>query len=374
MHRCFDPYFVKWKITYFLPDFWLRPADHAPPHWRRLLLLSPSPPTRPRPLPERRRRSPCCLYVPAQGDAARWLIIDVRMRSNSPNMDHSTDHSAGHADIQTTFRGRVRRLLRPKSTEAQATPVIRSLRPMPQLTRGSQLQQRLVQHLAGAPVDQLLTALDMFCAPATSRRPTALTPRHVILILGVQVQLEGRPNPRLELRVQNAYRLAGIYPQAPLVVSGAYVKGPFDTPSVTPIDPDQLVEANAMRLRLQELGVPAERIYTETRAQHTVGNFAHGYAKIEDKLLPILGQVDHITLSMEPYHAPRAARIAAAMAHTLPKPPTLHVSMSERLGPHLPQGVDVYTKRRPVLLCLEPEAIANLTRCQREKVILAHGW
>ena len=247
---------------------------------------------------------------------------------------------------------------------------------MPQLSRGSQLQRTLIHHLGRAPVDQLPATLDMFYAPATDRRPTALTPRHVIMVLGVQVQVEGLPNPRLELRVQNAYRLACLYPEAPLVVSGAYVKGPFDRPSVSPIDPDHLVEATAMRHRLQELGVSAERIYTEHRAQHTVGNFAHGYAKIEEMLLPAWEQVDHITLSMEPYHAPRAARIAAALVHTLqvPKPPTLHVSMSERLAPHLQQGLNLYSKGRPVLLCLDPEAIANLTRCQREKVILSQGW
>lgn len=245
--------------------------------------------------------------------------------------------------------------------------------PLDHIMRRQALVSGLSRTLRGAPTAHLQAALACFDAGRPSVAATAHAPKHAILVLGVAVFEDDAPNPHFEARVHAACALALRCPDAAVVVSGAYVARPYVASPIGQAPDPSRVEALAMQRRLVAMGVPKERIIAEPEARHTVANFAYGYAKIETDLLAKWGRLDHLTVSMEPYHTVRAARIAQALIQTVTPETQLHLVMT----PHVQAQLRPLTRQERAVqargLC-DAQTLANLNRCQNEKRILASGW
>jgi uncharacterized SAM-binding protein YcdF (DUF218 family) len=241
------------------------------------------------------------------------------------------------------------------------------------IMRREELFHGLSTGLIAQPVQHLPDALRVFDASYAHHRPAPGAQNHAIVVLGVPVREGDGPNPHLAARVHRAHELAQLHHQAPLIVTGAHVQHP----SVAHPAPGSIVstqvEAHAMREMLVGLGVSPSRIIAEPHAEHTVGNLAYSYQKIEAELMPVWGTVAHLTVCMEPYHAVRALRIAAALIASRMPTARLHMALAARLDAKLRR----LSSREHKLVernLIGVQGLANLNRCVKEKWLLAEGW
>jgi hypothetical protein len=110
---------------------------------------------------------------------------------------------------------------------------------------------------------------------------------HAIVVFGAALATNGAMKPKLVSRLQQALKLARLYPEAPLVLSGGNQKA-------------GITEAYAMRDWLKLEGVSTNRMHLEDRARDTVGNAVYCAT-----ILETLG-VTHVTLVTSANHIRRA--------------------------------------------------------------------
>lgn len=186
---------------------------------------------------------------------------------------------------------------------------------------------------------------------------------HLIVVLGVPVDLDGHIGAGLKARIDRAVYEAQQDPQATLLVSGAAVS-PFARAN-------GWVEAYAMKLGLVAAGVDPSHIMVEPNALSTMHNAAFGWQLVRESHLFEQGRpVDEVTLVAEPYHAVRALRIFAAVLQQEPSPPLLHFAAAQALQPHA-------TRHRPerhMPSLTDAGFLAALDRCIEEKFKISRGW
>ena len=110
--------------------------------------------------------------------------------------------------------------------------------------------------------------------------------RHAIVMLGAGLETNGTAKAKLVARLKQGWKLARIYSDAPIILTGGNPKG-------------GMTEAYAMSLWLLKKGVSRKRLYLEDQARDTVGN-----ACFSATILKKLG-VTHITLVTSNNHIRR---------------------------------------------------------------------
>jgi hypothetical protein len=109
---------------------------------------------------------------------------------------------------------------------------------------------------------------------------------HAIILLGAALETNGTIKVKLSARLQQALKLARMYPAAPIVVTGGNQKC-------------GITEAYAMSLWLQSQGICTNRLHLEDQARDTVGN-----AVFSSRILKRLG-ITHVTLVTSANHMRR---------------------------------------------------------------------
>ncbi|HET6343475.1 MAG TPA: YdcF family protein [Myxococcota bacterium] len=200
-------------------------------------------------------------------------------------------------------------------------------------------------------------------APA---RPGGRSPQarqHLIAVLGVPCQADGRPTPALQTRIDLAASLAKTYPKATIVASGAAVQGQAST------------EADAIVRGLQAAGVSARRIWRDPFATTTLGNVAYIGALLP-RIEAVLGRpIKHATIVAEPQQAVRALRLFAVAKPFASM--TLHSAPSERVpglapGQHYPPNR--VSRRHVQRGQVTSSQLVNLERVMDEKRKMLLGW
>jgi vancomycin permeability regulator SanA len=110
---------------------------------------------------------------------------------------------------------------------------------------------------------------------------------HAIVIFGAALETNGTIKVKLISRLQQGYKLAKLYPKAPIIVSGGNQKG-------------GVTEAYIMSQWFLRKGVSSKRLFLEDQARDTVGNAL--YSAI---ILKKLG-ITHVTLVTSYSHIRRA--------------------------------------------------------------------
>jgi DUF218 domain len=113
---------------------------------------------------------------------------------------------------------------------------------------------------------------------------------HAIVVLGAALETNGAIKAKLIGRLQQGSKLARIYPEAPIIVTGGNQKG-------------GITEAYAMSLWLQKEGVRSDRLYLEDKARDTLGNAVFSCA-----ILQKLG-VTHVTVVTSANHIRRGLAV-----------------------------------------------------------------
>jgi tetratricopeptide (TPR) repeat protein len=106
---------------------------------------------------------------------------------------------------------------------------------------------------------------------------------HAIIVLGAALETNGTIKVKLSARLQQALKLARMYPEAPIVVTGGNQKC-------------GITEAYAMSLWFQSQGICTNRLYLEDQARDTIGN-----AVFSSSILKKLG-ITHVTLVTSANH------------------------------------------------------------------------
>jgi uncharacterized SAM-binding protein YcdF (DUF218 family) len=109
---------------------------------------------------------------------------------------------------------------------------------------------------------------------------------HAIVVLGAALETNGTVKAKLVGRLRQALRVARMYPEAPLILTGGNQKG-------------GVTEAYLMSLWLQNEGVSRDRLYLEDKARDTLGNAVYSSAILEK-----LG-VTHVTVVTSVNHIRR---------------------------------------------------------------------
>ena len=137
---------------------------------------------------------------------------------------------------------------------------------------------------------QRFDRIDLLLQLTPSEKPEATfarEPRHAIVVLGAGLETNGTMKPKLLGRLGRALRLARMYPDAPVILSGGNQKG-------------GITEAYAMRMWCLRKGIPGRRLVLEDKARDTVEN-----AIFTSVLLQKLG-VRGVTLVTSVSHMRRA--------------------------------------------------------------------
>lgn len=109
---------------------------------------------------------------------------------------------------------------------------------------------------------------------------------HAIVVLGAALETNGVMKPKLLGRLQGGLALAGIYPEAPIVITGGNQRL-------------GVTEAHVMGQWLLKEGVAGDRVYLEDKARDTLGNAVYSAAILE-KL-----RVTHVTVVTSVSHIRR---------------------------------------------------------------------
>jgi hypothetical protein len=121
---------------------------------------------------------------------------------------------------------------------------------------------------------------------AKPRRTMPKDKHHAIVILGAGLETNGTMKAKLASRLEQGLKLARIYPNAPIILTGGNQKC-------------GVTEAYAMSLWLIKKGIPRKRLFLEDQAKDTVGN-----AVFSSAILQSLG-VTHVTLVTSSSHMRR---------------------------------------------------------------------
>lgn len=118
------------------------------------------------------------------------------------------------------------------------------------------------------------------------RRSMPRDQHHAIVVLGAGLETNGMPKAKLVARLQQAFKLARIYPRAPIILTGGNPKR-------------GVTEAYVMGLWLMKKGISGTRLILEDRARDTVEN-----ALYSSEILRRLGAT-HVTLVTSASHVRR---------------------------------------------------------------------
>ena len=130
---------------------------------------------------------------------------------------------------------------------------------------------------------------DGILASVPNETPGKIMPddkHHAIVVLGAGLETNGAPKAKLVARLQQALKLARIYPRAPILLTGGNPK-------------NGVTEAYVMRLWLTKKGIRGTRFILEDRAKDTVEN-----ALYSSEILQRLGAT-HVTLVTSASHVRR---------------------------------------------------------------------
>ncbi|HVV73153.1 MAG TPA: YdcF family protein, partial [Verrucomicrobiae bacterium] len=130
---------------------------------------------------------------------------------------------------------------------------------------------------------------DRILQTAPTEIPCRTMPRdehHVIVVLGAGLETNGTVRVKLAARLEQARKLAVMYPKAPLLLTGGNPKG-------------GITEAYAMSQWLTRKGIQPSRLILEDRAGDTVENALYCSAMLQK-----LG-ASHVTLITSPSHIHR---------------------------------------------------------------------
>ena len=146
--------------------------------------------------------------------------------------------------------------------------------------------------LAVAAVVGALGAAELLHRRAARRGPGAPDAakeagRTVVVVLGYPPRRDGRLHPIQRWRVEIAVRSTACDRSCTLVFTGG-------------ARPGEPSEAEVMAAYARSLGVPPERLLTETRARNTVENIEY--------TLRAMAAADRIVIASDPLHAARARR------------------------------------------------------------------
>lgn len=231
-------------------------------------------------------------------------------------------------------------------------------------------RERIRHDLLAHPVLLLNRALRALAPPLTSPLPhlgwAALfsrthRPSHLIIVLGVPVEPNGRIGLALQTRIDRAIMEAQADPAAFIVVTGAAVQ-------------NRWMEAQAMHAGLVSAGVDPTRIWVEGRATTTTDNAAQVWQLVTDQIVPRCQLTfDRVTVVAEPYHAMRALRIFAAVLGPEVPQPLLRLAAANRLPPVglVRRDPRLAQDRTPLE---QGQFLAVLSRCIEEKRRMMHGW
>jgi hypothetical protein len=133
---------------------------------------------------------------------------------------------------------------------------------------------------------QRLEEILTMCPNEEPSRDMPMNCGHAIVVLGAALETNGVVKAKLVGRMQQALKVARLYPEAPLILTGGNQKG-------------GITEAYAMSLWLKHEGVSGTRLHLEDKAKDTLGNAVYTAAVLER-----LG-VTHVTLVTSANHIRR---------------------------------------------------------------------
>lgn len=151
-----------------------------------------------------------------------------------------------------------------------------------------------VRHLLLIPYGLFWLLFFLFLVLVEGQKGERAEDFDLILVLGCRCD-KTFPGCILEKRLRGAIDAHRKNPDAPLLLSGGRVFG------------EEMSEAEVMRLRLIEQGIPAETILTEEKSRTTKENFTHAFSRIPKNTKKAL-------VITSAYHLARA-RLTAKASH-----------------------------------------------------------